>query len=340
MKQSNTSFIHVGLDIGANEIVAAKQTCSDSPPRTFDNNQEGFRKLAAFLRRGRGDRFIRVCMEATGAYSSALACFLHELPEFQVMIANPRRVKAYMKARGTRAKTDSIDAIGILGYVKSIDFIQWQPPRNVVVMARELSRRILDLKTLLGRETNRIQQLRRLPGDNSLSIESAQRCMMFFKQEIDLLASQVSQMIDADQNMKRDATLLQTIPGFAAKSVTKLIPELSAVAPGLTANQWVAHAGIDPRTFESGSSVNRHRFITKQGNRFIREALYMPAMIACRRDPHIRAYYESLVARGKRKKVAMVAVMRKLLVTIHAILKTGKPFDGAIFNPHAKITVR
>lgn len=340
MKQPNTSLIHVGLDIGAHDIVAAKQTCSDSPPRTFDNNPEGFRKLASFLNRGRGDRSIRVCMEATGAYSSALAYFLHSLPGLQVMVANPRRVKAYMKARGTRAKTDSIDAKGILGYVESIDFIQWQPTRGVVVMARELSRRILDLKTLLGRETNRIQQLRRLPGDNSHSIESACRCMEFFKQEIDLLASQVTQMIEADESMKRDAYLLQTIPGFATKSVTKLIPELSAVAPDLTANQWVAHAGIDPRTFESGSSVHRHRFITKQGNRFIREALYMPAMVACRRDPHIKAFYESLLARGKRKKVAMVAVMRKLLVTIYAVLKTGKPFDGEIFNPHAKINVR
>lgn len=339
MKQPNTSPIHVGLDIGAHDIVAAKQTCSDSPPRTFDNNPEGFRKLASFLRRGRRDRGIRVCMEATGAYSSAIAFYLHSLPKIQVMVANPRRVKAYMKARGTRAKTDSIDAQGILGYARSVDFIQWQPPRDVVVMARELSRRILDLKTLLGRETNRIQQLQRLPGDNSYSIDSAQRCIKFFEQEAALLAAQVAKMIEADSSMKRDAALLQTIPGFASKSAIKLIPELSAVAPDLTANQWVAHAGIDPRTFESGSSIHRHRFITKQGNRFIREALYMPAMVACRRDPHIKAFYESLIARGKRKKVAIVAVMRKLLVTIHAILKTGKPFDGSIFNPHAKITV-
>lgn len=336
MKQP-TAYLHAGLDVGADDILAAKDTCPDAPPRSFPNTPAGFARLGAFLTRGRGRRTVRVCMEATGAYSTAAAAHLHALPGVEVMVANPRRVKAFMKARGTRAKTDAIDARGVLQFVRAVGFVPWQPPRHQVVAARELARRIFDLSTQLGRENNRLKQAIRLPGDLSGTLQSLRRSIAFLEEEIAALHCQAAQIISGDQGMDRDAALLTSIPGFAAKTVAKLIPELAALPEGLGASQWVAHAGIDPRTFQSGSSIDRPRFISKQGNRHIRAALYMPALVAVRCDPHIKAFYESLLERGKRKKVALVAVMRRLLVTIHAILRSGKPFDGARFNPHAKL---
>ena len=338
MKQPTTPSIYAGLDVGAHEILAAKATCPDARPRSFPNDPSGFRALAAFLTRGRGARTVRVCMEATGAYSAAAAAHLHALPGVEVMVANPRRVKAFMASRGTRAKTDAIDALGIMEFARAGNFGPWQPPRAEVVAARELSRRTLELNTQLGRENNRLKQALRLPGDNSAAVSSIRRCVEFLEGEIELLLAQSSELIGADEGMAGDSGLIQSIPGFAARSAAKLVPEIAALPPGLAAGQWVAHAGIDPRTFQSGSSIDRHRFISKKGNRHIRAALYMPALVAVRRDPHVRAFYESLLARGKRKKVALVAVMRKLLVAIHAILKTREPFDGALFNPNAKPT--
>lgn len=337
MIQSSDRFLHAGLDVGANEVFAAKDSRRDAPPRCFSNDRPGFAKLAAFLTRGRASRTVRVCMEATGAYSAALAAHLHSIEGIEVMVANPRRVKNFMRARGTRAKTDPIDALGILDYAKAVSFDPWQPPRHQVAAVRELSRRICDLNTQIGRDRNRIQQVIRLPGDNSDTIASIKRAIEFFEQELLLLAKRAAEMIDADEDMRTRARLIESIPGFASKSVVKLVPELSAITPDLCAKQWVAHAGIDPKTFQSGSSINRPAYISKQGNRYIRAALYMPALVAMRHDPHIRAFYESMLARGKRKKVAIVAIMRKLLVAIHAIFKSGQPFDGSLFNPNAKL---
>ena len=97
--------------------------------------------------------------------------------------------------------------------------------------------------------------------------------------------------------------------------------------------QWVAYAGLDPRHYESGSSVHRKVRISKVGNRHIRRALYMPALTAVRFAPALHAFYEQLQARGKCKMVALVAVMRKLLHAIFGMFKHDAPFDGSRVCP-------
>ena len=99
--------------------------------------------------------------------------------------------------------------------------------------------------------------------------------------------------------------------------------------------QWVAHAGLDPRAHESGSSVRGRVRISKVGSVHLRRALYMPAVVAARTDPHVRAFYEELRGRGKQATVAHVAVMRKLLHSIHGMLRHGADFDGERFRATA-----
>ena len=105
----------------------------------------------------------------------------------------------------------------------------------------------------------------------------------------------------------------------------------------LAAAQWVAHAGLDPRPYESGTSVHRPRRISKVGNRHLRAALYMPALVAIQHEPNIKAFYDKLVAAGKKPMQAVVAVMRKLLHAIWGMLKHHQDFDGnKFFNIAAK----
>ncbi|MBI4479719.1 MAG: IS110 family transposase, partial [Acidobacteria bacterium] len=90
-----------------------------------------------------------------------------------------------------------------------------------------------------------------------------------------------------------------------------------------------AMAGLDPREYSSGTSVRRKTRISKAGNRHLRRALYMPALVAVRHDPHLGAFYQRLLARGKTKLQALVAVMRKLLHAIFGLFKHRQPYDGS-----------
>jgi transposase len=99
----------------------------------------------------------------------------------------------------------------------------------------------------------------------------------------------------------------------------------------MRANQWVAHAGLDPRPHESGTSISKPRRISKAGNKYIRAALFMPALVALKLDPHIKAFYEKLVGAGKKPIQAVVAVMRKLLHAIWGMFNHDQEFIGEKF---------
>jgi len=100
----------------------------------------------------------------------------------------------------------------------------------------------------------------------------------------------------------------------------------------MSGKQWVSHAGLFPREFQSGTSVNKKTRIGKVGNRYIREALYMGALSATRHDPNIRAFYLHLINdNGLTKLQAVCAVMRKMVLAIHAMFKYQKPFNGQCF---------
>lgn len=99
----------------------------------------------------------------------------------------------------------------------------------------------------------------------------------------------------------------------------------------MSASQWVAYAGLDPKPVESGSSINKPRRISRQGNKFLRSALYMPAWVAVQNDRHVRAYYDKLVGKGKKKMQAIIAVMRKLLHCIGGMLHSQTPWISEKF---------
>lgn len=95
---------------------------------------------------------------------------------------------------------------------------------------------------------------------------------------------------------------------------------------------WVAYAGLDPRTIESGTSVSKKRRISKAGNRFLRRALSMPALSASAHEANIKAYYQHLIKdNGLTKMQAICAIMRKLIHAIHGMLQLSKPFNGERF---------
>jgi transposase len=145
------------------------------------------------------------------------------------------------------------------------------------------------------------------------------------------LSGEALEVIERVPALKRRYELLISVRGIGRTSAIRILSELAVLPEDMTARQWVAHAGIDPTHYESGTSVYKRSRISRTGNRRLRCALYMPALVAVRQEPRIRAFYEKLIQAGKRPMQALVAVMRKLLHAIHGMFSHDEQFRGEKF---------
>jgi transposase len=150
-----------------------------------------------------------------------------------------------------------------------------------------------------------------------------------FKRESKQLRAAARRYIAADDQLQRKYQLLCSAKGFAENSAIQILGELAMLPADRNVRQWVAFAALDPREHSSGSSVHKRPRISKMGNRHLRHALFMPALVASRREPHLHGFYEHLLAKEKTKRLALMAVARKLLHAIYGMFRSGKPYDGA-----------
>src|SRR5207248_11481983 len=121
------------------------------------------------------------------------------------------------------------------------------------------------------------------------------------------LRREARRCIAADARLQRQWELLCSITGVAEVSAVTILAELAMLPEDRDVRQWVAFAGLDPREYSSGTSVRKQTRISKVGNRHLRHALYMPALVACRYEPHVRDFYQRLLKRGKKKRQALLA---------------------------------
>ena len=151
-------------------------------------------------------------------------------------------------------------------------------------------------------------------------------------QSVERLQAQALAIVQADPELTRRFERLVSVRGIATVSALRILAELAVLPNDMTPRQWVAHAGLDPRHLESGTSLHKPTRISKTGNAHLRAALYMPAMVAIREEPHVRAFATKLIARGKKPIQAIVAVERKLLHAIHGMWSSDSDFKGDKFH--------
>lgn len=320
----------VGIDVGATELVLALERAGGVLQEgVFANDPAGHRKLIRYLTR-RGAH-ARVCVEATGVYHLDLCLALHEAPRLEVMVVNPRAAKDFARAQLKRSKTDRVDAKSLLEFVRRMDFAAWLPPAPSILALRGLSRRIQALLVNRAQEKNRLHADRAVAKTSPVIRESLERHIAGIGAEIELLTNAAKDRIAADSSLQRKFQHLTSVKGIAEASAITILAELAVLPEDMSARQWVAHAGIDPRYADSGSSVRGQVRISKVGNRHLRRALFLPAMVASQHEPQIRAFYQKLVARGKKPMQALVAVMRKLLHAIYGMFRSDADFDGTKF---------
>jgi transposase len=249
------------------------------------------------------------------------------------MVANPRAVASFAKALMGRGKTDESDAVVLVEFAERMPFQPWVPPSKTAMDLRATTRRIVALVKSQTIEKNRLKSAKATQATPAAVVEDMEDEIAQLEERIKKLSRQAIAMVKADPVLARSFELLQTIPGVAEKTAVRILGEIALLAPDMSAKEWVAHAGLDPRPWKSGSSIDLPPRVSKAGDRYIRTALFLPALVAVQHDPHVRAFHKRLLDARKRPLQATVAVMRKLLHAIYGMLKSGQPFDGTRFCP-------
>lgn len=319
----------IGIDVSSDTFDASRAAGPAVSRRRFSNTPTGHRQFIKWALRGTG--LARVCLEATGIYHLQLALTLYQHSAIELMVVNPRAARRFAEAHMVRAKTDVIDADGLLLFVQRMPFRAWVAPRAEVLQLQSLAHRVAQLDKELTRERSRLHAARKAGPHTRPVQQDIQAHIKQLQRRKDAMQARAEAAMQSDPALADDARLVDTIPGFAMRSASRLLAELAPLPADLQAPQWVAQAGIDPRPGESGTSVRAARQISKQGNARIRAALFMPALVAIQHDVNVAVYYERLLARGKSKMTAITAVMRKLLVAIWGMLHHRQEWDGEKF---------
>lgn len=322
---------YIGIDVSHKELVVVINVKGKArPAKTYENTPAGHKVIIKKCLKLKGKTYI--CLEATGVYHFDLAVAISRTEELEIMVINPKIAHNFSKVLMKRSKTDAVDAEVLAIFCERMPFEPWDRPAEEMISLRALSRRIAALNKLKTQTKNQLHALSSSQETPGLVTETTNELIEVLEQQIKVLRDAALVLIRAHAKLKEAYSLITSIKGIADASSIQILAELMILPKELSAKQWVAYAGLDPRHFESGSSVTKKPRISKAGNKYIRHALYMPALVATRHEPHIKGYYKHMINDNGLKKIqAVCAVMRKLLHAIHGMLKTGKSFDGQRF---------
>jgi transposase len=267
-----------------------------------------------------------VVLEASGGWEALAASELHAA-EVTVAVVNPRQVREFARALGQLAKTDRLDALVLAQFAHAAHSNGRLPelhlPDQAEADLKALVTRRRQLVAMLVAESNRRE---RAPKLIRKSLVASIRTL---KRSIAQVEQQLREVLAGAPVQHAKAVLLAAVPGVGAQLTATLLAELPELGR-LGRRQIASLVGVAPHPHESGQL--RGRRLIWGGRARVRTTLYMAVLSAVRHNPPLRAHYRALLERGKAKKLALVACMRKLLVTLNAILR-----DNASWNPNHQL---
>jgi transposase len=322
---------YVGVDVSKENLdIAARTEHDEQRLGQFANTPTGHRQLIAWLTKG--GRRARVVLESTGVYSLDLAVALQAARNIEVMVVNPRAARKFAEACLQRSSTDTTMAVALREYAARMEFVPWTAPSAAVRALRAITRRMAALTEEKTRELNRQHAAAASTETPAVIRNDVAVNVRHLERRIAELERHAVALVTADAELQPVYQRVLSVCGIAETTALQLLGELLVLPADMSARQWVAHSGLDVRHVDSGTSVHKVPRISKQGNAHLRRVLYMPALVAIRHQPHVRAFYEQLLAAGKKPMQAVVAVMRKLLHALWGMLKTNTDFDGSKFR--------
>lgn len=299
----------IGVDISKAHLDVFR--LEDGAAHRFDNSAAGFRALTKWLNTV---PVARVVFEPTGPYHKAFEAALGRV--FPLVKVNPLQARRFAEAHGTRAKTDAVDAQMLARMGAAFNLEAKAPLSEGSIVLRDLhvarAGMIKDRTRLRNRaHTQDIAILKRQTKARLAQVE----------RQIAELDTEISRLIAATQTTARGRDILCSMPGIGSVTAAALMTVFPEIGT-LERKQVASLAGLAPITRQSGQWQGK-AFI-KGGRKPLRDALYMPALVAMRFNPDLKAKYEALRATGKSAKVAIVAVMRKLIEMANALVKADR----------------
>jgi transposase len=321
---------YAGIDIAARsfDMVLRKQG-QNQKVISFEQSPKGYNTAIATLKKQPVERIV---MEATGVYYLDLAVALHQagLP---VCVINPKSFRHFAALTLTGSKTDPVDSALLAEYAQRMEPALWQAPDPSALSLRDIGRQINRLVFARTQAKNRLHALMAKQASSPLVIEDEQAGIDMLDRRIERLKQGALDCIAQSPTLTQQLNCMMAAKGIVQTSALSILCELCVLPETMKAPQVSRHAGLDIRLTQSGSSVSRPSRLSKTGNAYLRSALFMPAMIAVRHDPMAKAFYHSLIARGKKKIQAICAVMRKYLTGLWACIRSRTPFDASLlFN--------
>lgn len=303
----------IGVDVSKDHLDAHRLI--DGVSRRFANDKAGHK---AFLRWRAEKPNERVVLEPTGPYHRA---FERALGAAGVPFAkvNPRRARRFAEATGKLAKTDRLDA-AMLARMGALLELPTRPPRSEIVLELKelhLAREALVKDRTAAKNRGKVLFLSLLKRQNGQRLEQIER-------QIAAIEAAMRDIVNANADLSARFDILTSIPGVSAITAFALLVEMPELGT-LEAGEAASLAGLAPVARQSGRWTG-HAFI-RGGRAGLRQALYMPALVAMRFNPDLKTKYQQLVGCGKPAKVAIAAIMRKLIVLANALIKANRPWE-------------
>lgn len=304
----------------------------------FQTTPQGYKALAKQLAPYIADGYeIHLVAEPSGTYHLGLIGYAHE-QGWSVSLPNPVIVRQWGKGQGVRVKNDKIDARTLAHYGYKETPTPEEPLPTHVLELDLLLRRQADLAKMIRQERNRLESFVHRPGSYDPVLQSLHSVIEQLAAALALIQQTIKAHLKQHPDLAKQRTRLLSVPGVGEKGVLKLLVFLyrwdAHTAAQGDARGIVAFAGLDPVDYASGSSVWRRPSISKMGDGEIRRTLYMSALGGVQaKDSPLVHFYTRLVARGKPKKLSLVASARKILTWAFGVFRSGGLFEPAKAMP-------
>jgi transposase len=323
-KVSAIKFV-CGIDVSGDTLDVCYQTAEG----TFEwakhsNNTEGFKQIWKLT--GKAFHFV---MEATGIYQLPF-CFFLEAKKAQYSVLNALQIKRYIQMKLERNKTDKKDAFHICMYGIEHNPECYKMPNQLYFECRSLNNAIETITKEITAFKNKMHAINRLDIDTKVIEAAYKKILRDLQAELKKLETELYKKLEAWQpDLVKQ---VRSVVGIGKRATAILIVSTQGFAHTETYQQLISYAGLSPKEYSSGSSIRGRVRICKQGGALLRHTLYMCALNAKETNAACKALFDRLVAKGKNKKLAIIAVANKLLKQVFGVVRTGTLFDRKYYE--------
>ena len=312
---NNLTNVFVGVDVSKNFLDLHIFPTNKS--FRVKNDIKYFDKLSQHFD---GHKIKQVVCESSGGYERSFLQFM-EKEGYKTWLVDPKRIKAFIVSEGVKVKTDKIDAKMIATFASKTS-CKYTPQQKSIqnMKLKEFVRRKIEVTTMMAEEKKRLNGPATLYSKNRIN-----KHIIFMEKEIEYLNIKIDKLISMNKTMNKKVEILESIPGIGRATSSTLVSHVSELGT-INSKQISSLVGVAPFNKESGNYVGVAKI--SGGRPIPRKALYMAALSASRFNPKLKTFYKKLIKKGKKPKVALVAVMRKIIVIANAMIKNNTKWNN------------